>query len=127
MYIRREASDKGLTARITFCEEETDVELCQAFVTVETRNNYIFEQFHNLSRPIIYFSSFFTPVEHRNKGYGRKMLKYIKEYYKGCIVFLHVAGFGELSDEQLVEFYKSEGFKEYNSDYPHNPLLAIVL
>ena len=127
MHFKREESLKDLSTLITICEDGTDKQICQAFVTIQTRPDYVYKQFHNLHRPIVYFSSFYTMREYRKHGYGRMMLRYVKEYYKGCIVFLHVAGFGDLSDEQLVEFYKSEGFKEYNSDYPHNPLLAIVL
>lgn len=127
MYIRREVSNKDSAARVIFCEDETDKKICQAFITNVTKTDGIYEQFHNISKPIVYFSSFYTSKEYRSKGYGRKMLKYIKEYYKGYIVVLHVGGMGVLSNEQLVEFYKSEGFKEYESDSRHNPLLAIIL
>ena len=63
-------------------------------------------------KQFFYVHSFGTYRRLRNRGYGRKMLQYIKEYYAGCVLFLEVGSCGEMTNEQLKAFYESEGFRE---------------
>ena len=76
----------------------------------------------------IYFGNFFTKPLARKKGYGRKLIKEVKEYYKGYVIYLGVGCFGPgniMTDEQLVAFYESEGFKvvPQSEDGPYTIML----
>lgn len=64
-------------------------------------------------RRLVYFHSFGTLIkEKQHKGYGRKMLQYVKSQYQDVVMYLAVGSCGPMTNEQLIEFYKSEGFKE---------------
>lgn len=71
----------------------------------------------NLGFPIkegvFYLSDFVTNSSCRRKGYGRELLNHIKEVTKGQFIYLIVHSMYEdiFSDDKLVEFYKSVGFK----------------
>ena len=74
-------------------------------------------------KPTLYISCFGVYDRHnRGKGYGRKMLKWLKDYFNGCILWLEVSSMGPMTNEQLIGFYKSEGFIESpdnnNRSYP---------
>lgn len=90
---------------------------------------WLLEALNSPNKQIIYFHSFGTIYGLRGRGYGRKLLKDVKQYYKGCIVYLGVGALGELTNEQLIEFYKSEGFKliEEAKRYVSYPVMAIEL
>ena len=51
-------------------------------------------------------------MRNRGKGYGRIMLRWLKEYFNGCVLWLEVSSIGPMTNEQLIGFYKSEGFIE---------------
>lgn len=81
------------------------------------------------NRHLIYFCNFVTKQMFRGKGYGRKLLQDVKKYYKNCVVYLGVGSYGVLTNEQLVKFYESEGFKiiEEAKKYVSYPMMAIEL
>lgn len=84
----------------------------------------------NSSTQVAYLHSFGTKVIERHKGYGRALLEHVKEYYKGCIVFLEVGAAGEMTNEQLKAFYESVGFKEIlplDGGYPAHYTMVIDL
>lgn len=69
----------------------------------------------NNNKNIFYFCDFTTYSEvDRKKGYGREMLKKVKDYFKGSILYLYVGTDDEnyITNQQLTEFYSSEGFNE---------------
>ena len=62
----------------------------------------------------VYFSDFYTKPFARKRGYGRKIIQDVKEYYKGYVVYLGVGCYGRgemMNNNQLIAFYESEGFK----------------
>jgi L-amino acid N-acyltransferase YncA len=64
-------------------------------------------------KPTLYVSCFgIYDKEKKGKGYGRKMLRWLKEYFNGCVLWLEVSSMGPMTNEQLIGFYKSEGFIE---------------
>jgi len=81
------------------------------------------------NRHLIYFCNFGTKHLFRGKGYGRKLLQDVKKYYENCVVYLGVGSCGVLSNEQLVKFYESEGFKIIEEAKKHvsYPMMAIEL
>ena len=62
---------------------------------------------------IYYLCNFRTHKNYRGKGYGKELLNLVKEETKGQYIYLYVGAFdnGQLTDEQLVEFYHSTGFE----------------
>ena len=124
-------------------------------VEIETQDNYVskaYVRFENKNYPdyleyvfgkdkkYFYFNSFTTNISYRNKGYGRSLLKNVRKYYEdcykgNCVLYLAVGEFGEgerLNDEQLVEFYSSEGFKiiehtEFTDPFYGHVVMAIEL
>ena len=74
-------------------------------------------------KPTLYISCFGVyDMCNRGKGYGRIMLRWLKDYFNGCILWLEVSSLGPMTNEQLIGFYKSEGFIESpdnnNRKYP---------
>ena len=91
---------------------------------------WLMNAFNRPQKHYIYFGDFGTNSLVRRKGYGRKLLKDVKKYYEGCVVYLAVSSCGEMSNAQLIEFYASEGFKLIeHDDYPYKdyPVMAIEL
>ena len=80
------------------------------------------------NKDVVYFDNFGTFPDYRGKGYARKMLQHVKEFYKGKIVYLFVCASpdGSLNDDQLIKFYKSEGFRQYQTKCKW-PLMGIEL
>lgn len=70
-------------------------------------------------KDILYLSSFLVYPEYRRKGYARQLLRKVKEEYKGKVIVLHAQSFGPLLQEDLTNFYASEGFK-FTSDEEKN-------
>jgi len=100
---------------VAFTVVEGDLVLSHAATRLVNRlPQWWLEELNYPNKHLVYFSCFGTPPHLRRKGYGRKLLQAVKDYYEGCIVILEVRSIGEMSDEQLVEFYKSEGFEEIN-------------
>ncbi len=81
------------------------------------------------NRHLIYFCNFGTKCFFRGKGYGRILLQDVKKYYKNCVVYLGVGSIGVLTNEQLIKFYESEGFKIIEEAKKHvsYPMMAIEL
>ena len=73
------------------------------------------------------FFNFGTNRLLRHKGYGRKLLQDVKKYYEGCVVYLGVSSLGEMTNEQLIKFYESEGFKLMENNPHYYPVMAIEL
>jgi ribosomal protein S18 acetylase RimI-like enzyme len=74
-------------------------------------------------KPTLYISCFGVYDRcNRGKGYGRIMLRWLKDYFNGCVLWLEVSSLGPMTNEQLIGFYKSEGFIESpdnnNRKYP---------
>ena len=91
---------------------------------------WLMNAFSRPQKHYIYFCGFVTNSLVRHKGYGRKLLKDVKKYYEGCVVYLVVGSYGEMSNTQLIEFYASEGFKLIENDdylYKNYPVMAIEL
>ena len=100
--------------------ETQDNYVSQAYVCLNLKSYPVYlENVFGKNKKYFYFNSFTTNISYRNKGYGRSLLKNVKKYYEDCykgsgVLYLAVGEFGEgehLNDEQLVEFYSSEGFK----------------
>jgi GNAT superfamily N-acetyltransferase len=72
-------------------------------------------------KDIYYLGSFLVYGEHRRKGYGRQLIKRIKEDYKGKVLVLDAQSFGTLLQEDLINFYASEGFKFTNEEEKNKP------
>lgn len=109
-------------------DDETNAKMCEADCGLKyCPNLYLRNLSRRKRKEIYYFNNFGTFPAYRGKGYARKMLQYVKEYYKGKIVYLYVGASpgGSLNDEQLIKFYKSEGFRMYKSNCW--PLMAIEL
>lgn len=111
-------------------EDNGDVLMCEARGTIELApcpNRYLELKRKRTKKDIVYFDNFGTFPDYRGKGYARKMLQHVKEFYKGKIVYLYVGASpgGSLNDEQLIKFYKSEGFRMYKSN--SWPLMGIEL
>ncbi len=68
-------------------------------------------------KPLIYLSCFGTNLDYQHKGYGRKMLQWVKEYFADCVLWLHVCSGGEMTDDELIGFYESEGFNKLDDGY----------
>ena len=81
------------------------------------------------SKPFIYLSNFGTRRAYRQKGYGRKMLQWVKEHFEGCFLWLEVSAsiMGEMTDDELVDFYKSEGFKPLYAPFHSHQIMYIEL
>ena len=62
-------------------------------------------------KPLIYLSCFGTYEDFRRRGYGRQMIQWVKDYFKHCVIWLEVGSTCEMTNEQLIGFYESEGFK----------------
>ena len=73
---------------------------------------WICEELGHPQVPVFHLTCFGTNSNMRRMGYGRQMLKYIKQYFTNCILLLEVGSLGEMSDQQLKAFYESEGFYE---------------
>lgn len=74
-------------------------------------------------KPVLYIYCFGVyDICNRGKGYGRIMLRWLKDYFNGCVLWLEVSSLGPMTNEQLIGFYKSEGFIESpdnnNRKYP---------
>ena len=67
----------------------------------------------------VYFYSFGTLIEYRHKGFGRELLTYVCNKYKNADIVLHASSVGEMTQEQLIEFYKSCGFEHINDGSPY--------
>lgn len=80
-------------------------------------------------KKIVYLHCFGTEPHCRRKGYGRKLIQDVKQYYKGCLVYLRVSSIGEMTNEQLIDFYKSEGFNlvENTEKYVPQPVMYVEL
>lgn len=76
---------------------------------------------------VCYIHSFMTIRSMRNQGYGRKLMQHLLDSIKGHFAYLIVCSIGEMSNDQLVEYYKSFGFEEhYKKDcYKDLPWLVI--
>ena len=68
-------------------------------------------------KPLIYLSCFGTNLYYQHRGYGRKMLQWVKEYFADCVLWLHVCSAGEMTDDELIGFYESEGFNKLDDGY----------
>lgn len=64
----------------------------------------------------VYIDSIFTPHEHRNNGYGSKLLtSFIDEYSQYADITLLASPLG-FSVDRLVEWYKKHGLIEVKSN-----------
>jgi len=75
---------------------------------------FVSEYVNQPADKFICFSDFYTKPFARKRGYGRKLIQDVKEYYKGYVVYLGVGCFGQgemMNNNQLISFYQSEGFK----------------
>ena len=63
-------------------------------------------------KQFLYLSCFGTKKALWRRGYGRKMLQYIKDHYPEHVLFLEVNSCGDMTNKQLKAFYESEGFRE---------------
>ena len=121
----------GYSQRVLFnmYEDNRDVLMCEARGTIELApcpSRYLESKRKRTNKDVVYFDNFGTFPDYRGKGYARKMLQHVKEFYKGKIVYLFVCSCGPLNDDQLIKFYKSEGFRQYQTNY-HWPLMGIEL
>ena len=124
---------KGYSQRIFFnmYEDNRDVLMCEARGTIELctcPSRYLESKRKRTNKDVVYFDNFGTFPDYRGKGYARKMLQHVKEFYKGKIVYLFVCASpgGSLDDDQLIKFYKSEGFRQYQTNC-YWPLMGIEL
>lgn len=62
---------------------------------------------------VCYIHSFMTEGNMRNQGYGRKLMQFLLDSIKGHFAYLIVSSIGDMTDDQLVEYYKSFGFEEH--------------
>ena len=62
---------------------------------------------------IYYLDNFVTESKYRRKGYGMELLNLVKENTKGKFIYLIVHSSNEhyMTDDELVKFYQSIGFK----------------
>lgn len=87
---------------------------------------------HNIDK-LLYLHSFGTRADKQKNGYGRKMLQYLKDNYRGCVLLLTVCPpyWGQLSTMQLIKFYESEGFvlldRDSTKNYALYPVMLIEL
>lgn len=60
-----------------------------------------------------------VPKNERGKGYGSKLLKMICDEAdkENAILMLQIVSSGEMSDEDLTEWYRKYGFVELPSEY----------
>lgn len=112
-------------------EDNRDVLMCEARGTIQLStcpSRYLESKRKRTNKDIVYFDNFGTFPDYRGKGYARKMLQHVKEFYNGKIVYLFVCASpgGSLDDDQLIKFYKSEGFRQYQTNFSE-PLMGIEL
>ena len=124
---------QGYSERVSFnmYEDDRDVIMCEARGTIEITkcpSRYLESKRKRTKKDVVYFDNFGTFPDYRGKGYARKMLQHVKKFYKGKIVYLFVCASpgGSLDDDQLIKFYKSEGFRQYQTNYQW-PLMGIEL
>lgn len=100
---------------------------CVSEICMENFRQTIFENFNSYynNKEIKYIHSFGTNKLYRHKGYGRKLLQYVKEKYKGYILILDVGSLGPMTQEQLIDFYKSEGFKQL-ANKPYYRMIIVL-
>lgn len=107
---------------VRFIIKENGIRCASAYMEREPETSF-FRRLGPLYKPTFYFNSFYVENGHRRKGYGIKMLKYIKSYYRGCNIVLQVCSTGAMTNEQLIAYYERAGFKRvnpewYTSSYP---------
>lgn len=120
---------------------DDDNELCSS-LKIEEDHYFPIEEFSELK--VLYLCNFSTEEGKRNRGYGRQLLldvisRVIREY---DIVYLTVKPYhfdcegnyvdappsDGLSTEQLIEFYKSCGFRVFDyKENPHENTIPMVL
>lgn len=90
-------------------------------------NEYIRNSFQDPNKKFAYLSNFGIQSDFQRLGYGRALLRHVINCYHGYNVYLHVESIGDMDNEQLIEFYKSEGFREVDGWQGHSthPVLII--
>lgn len=132
MNIKHEITKRGTYFRL-YDDNEDEIKtdaICSALTYLnELPLECIIKPFKRTNKCFIRFCNFGTNHAFRHKGYGRKLLQDVKEYYKGCIVYLLVSSIGEMSNKDLINFYASEGFKliENYKNYTSYPTMVIEL
>ena len=78
---------------------------------------------------IFYLSSFGTMSDYRRKGYGRKLMNFVKENTKGQFIYLIVHSPSEriITDKQLVKLYESFGFKVHEKKDEYKDYTWMIL
>ena len=114
MYFKKK--DFGSTIHFSIVEDVNESPVCVTEINVSYQRRPIKWMVDAVNaepqKQFFYVSCFGTKREFWRRGYGRKMLQYIKDYYTGCVLLLEVGSYGEMTNEQLKAFYESEGFKE---------------
>ena len=92
-------------------------------------NEYILDSVQDPNKKFVYLSDFGIDRDFQHSGYGRALLRHVLGCYHGCNIYLRVCSIGEMSNEELIEFYKSEGFREVEGWQKHSnwPVLIIEL
>jgi ribosomal protein S18 acetylase RimI-like enzyme len=78
---------------------------------------------------IYYLGNFVTENKYRRKGYGRELLNLVKKKTKGKFIYLIVRSSDEeyMTDNQLIKFYQSIGFKVHEKKDCYDSLTWMVL
>lgn len=92
-------------------------------------HDYILDSVQDPNKKFVYLSDFGVDRDFQHLGYGRTLLRYVINCYHGCNIYLRVSSIGSMSNEELIEFYKSEGFREVEGWQKHSkwPVLIIEL
>jgi len=86
--------------------------------------NCYYKQLNGLMKPngsVLYLCDFGTDYKYRKRGYARRILEYTLKAYENDIIYLGVKSGDpdQISDRDLIKFYKSVGFKKINYKLPY--------
>lgn len=86
--------------------------------------NCYYKQLNGLMKPngsVLYLCDFGTNYKYRKHGYARRILEYTLKAYENDIIYLGVKSGDpdQISDRDLIKFYKSVGFKKINYKLPY--------
>lgn len=82
-------------------------------------NNYIGEFSYYLHEDYIYIIMINIDTNYRNKGYGSKIINFIKNKYKKTYKYIKLEPLSLYNLDKLYKFYKSHGFIIDNENYAY--------
>ena len=105
-----------LISKTIMAKDEESGRFCCAEISI-CELNEVFGLSKDLN--LWYFNRLFTPPEIRNKGYAKQAMNLLIEYLDENEIDLlcDINPYGDLSREQLEQFYRRYGFVNINDEF----------